>query len=1781
MQIFRTFSAQKFFLIGIFLVVGGFPAVASASATNVYYSVGQSSSDLKTGSPTISISGNTATFSVAQTGNIGVGDAVLFGGTTVYISGKLNLGQTQWSVVTATGTTPVATSSITVTSIKHAFTSLNSALNSANGASFLNTTDLVANNYILNIACYYDNGPDTTSARAPSTWTTGANNYINIYTPTSTVTQANANQRHGGSWSLTAYQLATNGAASALDIRTNYVRVTGLQISIIFNASSGRGVALNSLTGTGGYLLFDSNIVRDLSSSGSSHHGIDGTTGGASTQPTFVVVNNIVYGFSNDGIKSNGETAYIYNNTSYNSLFPILAQATAGFTTTVYYKNNIAHHASGGTDYVTVTGGTLTVDSSSTNNLSSDTTAPGSNAVKSSTPIFVSTASSTAPDLHVSITDTVARDKGTDLSADTNFAFAYDIDGQSRPYNSVWDIGADESQPTAGTPPYITSFAMPSTSSSRLVTVSSFVATSSTGANIAAYMVDESSTPPTASDAGWSTASTSAYIFAGTGTRTAYAWVMDALGNISQASTTSVTITPAFTTPTSPLSNTFFGLQTAYLGSWPSIPFGSVRLYEDAPQMSWADIETSRGQYNWGPLDSWLAAAGASGQDVVYNLAFTPTWASGNPTQNCHDAFNGTGLGCNAAPSDVGSGDNYWKEFVTALVNHSLASPTAHIKYYELWNEADTSTFYTGTTAQLVTLAQDAYTIIHALDPTAVVLGPALAESGSNLDTTWLSSYYALGGQNYQDAVSIHPYIQSSDPSTLSTLLAPLLTVMNTYNISNQPIWATEDGPGTTALTDFQMKAYLGTFYTLAWSQNIARSYWFAYDGGGFQGSFAPLWDTSGVRPAGIAYTQLYGWLTGSSKPNGSTSNPCYQTFDYTQHCLLTLSNGNPAEIVWNRNATTTITVNSSFTKYETLDDSLLHNISGSTIDVGIEPVLLIVPDISTAPTTANAAPQVTGFTMPSSVTIAATTSAIPVSVFTALGTYLPVAGYLINESATTPSPSDSGWTVNAPRTYTISGTGTHKLYAWVKDTAGTISSSRSQTIVVTVASPKNVYYSVGQSSADLKTGSPTMTISNGVATFSVPQTGNIGVGDKITYGSSVVYITGKVGSSDTVWTVETATGDTPDNTAIINVSSITRAYTSLNGAINGAMDSSHLGTSNLSAANVILNFPCYFDTGPDTTGVQIPTTYLTTNNNYINIFTPNNLATQVNFSQRHNGIATSTGAFQVLSPSQYAIQILDPNVHITGLEITSNFNSASARAIQLDNLIGNNGYMVLTDNIIRDISSSGASHHGINTAGTLTNGTFVFANNILDNFSTGDGIKVQGGTFYLYNNTSYGNNFAYVAQATSGYTTNVTYKNNAGQNSAGGSSFVTVTGGTLNVSGSSSNNLSDHNDAPGSGAVNGSASFVNTASSTAPDLHLLSSDTKALDKGTNLSADAIFPFVDDINGYVRGFNNTSWDIGAAEYLAATSSSISVTSPAPGDTVSGSHTLTVSTTDTSPISYVQYAIDGSLVGTSLSSPFSLALNFNTLSAGAHSLYAILGDTFGVSTSSTVSFNTPSTSGGGGGGGGSSGGGGGIVSGPFSVGFSTAGTTSTSNSFTGTTAPSTNNTGTASGGAGYTFTQFLQFGDDGAEVTHLQRTLLGLGFFSGTPNGHFGPLTMAAVKAFQKANNLDQKGYVGPGTRAALNFSQNNSTSTTSSTPSTTSASSTNSYVFQNFIAMGMSGEDVMQLQTKLAQLGFFSGTVTGYFGPLTQAAVKAFQAAHNLDQLGYVGPGTRAALNAQ
>ncbi|MEN6326503.1 MAG: peptidoglycan-binding protein, partial [Syntrophomonas sp.] len=140
------------------------------------------------------------------------------------------------------------------------------------------------------------------------------------------------------------------------------------------------------------------------------------------------------------------------------------------------------------------------------------------------------------------------------------------------------------------------------------------------------------------------------------------------------------------------------------------------------------------------------------------------------------------------------------------------------------------------------------------------------------------------------------------------------------------------------------------------------------------------------------------------------------------------------------------------------------------------------------------------------------------------------------------------------------------------------------------------------------------------------------------------------------------------------------------------------------------------------------------------------------------------------------------------------------------------------------------------------------------------------------------------------------------------------------------------------------------------------------------------------------------------------------------------------------------------------------------------------------------------------------------------------------------------------------TQDLFLGSEGSNVSQLQQDLTGLGFYSNSIDGYFGPKTHDAVVSFQESRGLKTDGLVGLKTKAAINVAL---------TPASDSQG----------LTLGSEGSEVIQLQQDLTELGFYKNSIDGWFGPKTYDAVVSFQESQGLKMDGVVGPKTRTVLN--
>ena len=124
---------------------------------------------------------------------------------------------------------------------------------------------------------------------------------------------------------------------------------------------------------------------------------------------------------------------------------------------------------------------------------------------------------------------------------------------------------------------------------------------------------------------------------------------------------------------------------------------------------------------------------------------------------------------------------------------------------------------------------------------------------------------------------------------------------------------------------------------------------------------------------------------------------------------------------------------------------------------------------------------------------------------------------------------------------------------------------------------------------------------------------------------------------------------------------------------------------------------------------------------------------------------------------------------------------------------------------------------------------------------------------------------------------------------------------------------------------------------------------------------------------------------------------------------------------------------------------------------------------------------------------------------------------------------------------------LRLGDDNASVITLQQRLTDLGYLdSDMPDSQYNESIESAVVLFQRACNMAQTGIADGNTQSSLY------------------ADDAQTYR----IKRSDIGADVLRLQQRLTELGYYTDRINGYFGPNTEQAVMLFQAINGLDVRG-------------
>jgi len=375
----------------------------------------------------------------------------------------------------------------------------------------------------------------------------------------------------------------------------------------------------------------------------------------------------------------------------------------------------------------------------------------------------------------------------------------------------------------------------------------------------------------------------------------------------------------------------FFGMHDTDPTSWPQAAVGSVRLWDTG--VTWKDIETSAGVYDWTRLDAQVAAARAHRAEITLVLGQTPLFhVAGTARQSCAlapSAFcSRLATGSANAPREAA-----WTAYVSAVA----ARYAGQIRNLQVWNEANVVGYWNGGAAAMARLT---YLTRVAVGARMRILAPAMvARSGGVFFATyWKQKVAGRSMNSLVDAVSLSLYPSATGrPEDAMTLLAASRRVLKRAKVT-KPVWNTEVNYGLSAggvgsrpraIGVDRQAAYVARTYLLNAANRVQRTFWYSWD-------VTPIANThlttnGVVAKPGRAYGVVRSWLVGHRLQG------CAKARTGTYTCAI----AGKGRVYWNPARTVTVRVARNVSSRTSLYGVKARLKGGSALKVDYRPVLV------------------------------------------------------------------------------------------------------------------------------------------------------------------------------------------------------------------------------------------------------------------------------------------------------------------------------------------------------------------------------------------------------------------------------------------------------------------------------------------------------------------------------------------------------------------------------------------------------------------------------------------------------------------------------------------------------------------------------------------------------------------------------------------------------------------------------------------------------------------------
>lgn len=367
-----------------------------------------------------------------------------------------------------------------------------------------------------------------------------------------------------------------------------------------------------------------------------------------------------------------------------------------------------------------------------------------------------------------------------------------------------------------------------------------------------------------------------------------------------------------------PVGLDLFGVAAPVDWGDPGVPTGYLRLWDAG--VSWRQMQPSAtAPIRWERLDLTMAMAARIGAKVMYVLGDTPEWANG-------------GKGGAVPPTNIDDA----AKFIGQVCSRYRTTP---ITSFEVWNEGNLTTFWTGSMEELADLTSRVRDVVRACGTGARVYASSTGTRASNAFVTNYPAYLkALAARNWPvDGYTVHSYPSADGgPAQRIEEIAQFKTLLAQNGAPVRPILDTELnyglaglGQGRRVIDPGTGAAYISQSFIQSVQYGVDSLFWFLWTQADYDKLGIQL--NAGTPQTIQAWKQTQEWLVGQSMTRCAIG-------DVVQACQMTGPKGDYT-LLWTTEGEVSVDVTGLGSTVQYLDGTSLPVGATNRIGLGVAPV--------------------------------------------------------------------------------------------------------------------------------------------------------------------------------------------------------------------------------------------------------------------------------------------------------------------------------------------------------------------------------------------------------------------------------------------------------------------------------------------------------------------------------------------------------------------------------------------------------------------------------------------------------------------------------------------------------------------------------------------------------------------------------------------------------------------------------------------------------------------------